>query len=74
MYEQSLEQAGKGCKARDCWCWRAVGRQHAGWFARKGPGPSWRLHTQPTHGPVPGQQIREMCAGMLFLSRALEQE
>lgn len=45
---------------------------HAGWFARKGPGRSWRLQSQPTQGPADPGSIP--CAGMLFLSGALEQE
>lgn len=50
-----------------------MGQWHAEWFAKKGPGRSWRLRSQPPQGSVPGGS-RAACAGMLFLSGDLEQE
>lgn len=70
MYHQSIGQAGTGGAGAGS----AAGLWHAAWFAKKGPGPSWRMQFQPTRVPVSGQQIWEACAGMLFLSGALEQE
>lgn len=52
----------------------SCGLWHAGWFARKGPGPSWRLQSQPTQAPVLGSRygkcVQECCFCLEPLSRS----
>lgn len=52
----------------------ARGAMACGTLCQEGSWAQLEDVTQPMHGPAAGQQIREACAGMLFLSGALEQE
>lgn len=74
MYPQSLGQAGKGCRARDCWCWRAVGLWHAGWLPGRVLGPAGDFSPSPRGAQCQnsryGKCVQECCFCLEPLSRS----